>query len=75
MPQEVKWWLRKRKGAKNPKPPRDPNKQYKTDPYPVVLRLDCPEKVFFTSDTHFGDEKVLRLCSRLLLNVEDRCLS
>lgn len=71
MPQEVKWWLRKRKGAKKPKPPRDPNKQYKTDPYPVVLRLDCPDKVFFTSDTHFGDEKVLRLCSRPFQNIEE----
>lgn len=43
----------------------------KTAPYPVVLRLDCPDKVFFTADTHFGDEKVLRLSSRPFSSVKE----
>lgn len=71
MSQNVYWWMRKRKGEHKTKPPRDPQKQYKTDPYPVVLRLNCPDKVFFTSDTHFGDERALRLSSRPFQDVEE----
>lgn len=71
MSQRVYWWMKKKKGPHQPKPTRNPQKQYKTDPYPVVLRLDCPEKVFFTSDTHFGDNKVLRLSARPFQDVEE----
>ena len=71
MAQEVYWWRRKKKKGAQPKPPRNPNKQYKTDPYPVVMRLDCPDKVFFTSDTHFGEDRVLQLSSRPFSCVEE----
>lgn len=61
----------RRKKQAGPKPPRDPNKPHNTDNYPVVMRFDCPDNIYFTSDTHFGDEKVLRLGSRPFQNVKD----
>lgn len=36
----------------------------KGERYPVVLKLDDPDKVFFTADTHFGDCKALKLSNR-----------
>lgn len=71
MAEEVYWWMGKKKSKAGPKPPRNPNKHHKTDPYPVVLSFNCPEKIFFTSDTHFGDEKVLRLSSRPFQTIEE----
>lgn len=61
----------KNKESHQAKPLRNPQKNYKTDPYPVVLRLNCPDKVFFTSDTHFGDTKALRLSSRPFQDVKE----
>lgn len=46
-------------------------KNRKTDKYPVTLHFDEPDKIFFTSDTHFGDEKVLLLCGRPFSSVEE----
>lgn len=46
-------------------------KNHKTDQIPVMTHFEDPNRVFFTSDTHFGDEKVLRLSERPFSSVEE----
>ena len=43
----------------------------RTEHHPVALHLDSPENVFFTSDTHFGDEKAMRLSGRPFSSVQE----
>lgn len=43
----------------------------KGERYPVVLKLDDPDKVFFTADTHFGDCKALKLSNRTYESVAE----
>lgn len=37
----------------------------------MVQHLDSPENVFFTSDTHFGDENAMRLSGRPFSSVQE----
>ena len=47
------------------------HKTSKTELYPIMTHFEDPSRVFFTSDTHFGDEKVLRLSERPFRSVSE----
>lgn len=56
---------------KNYRHPANPEKSHKTDLYPVALKLSKSDKLFFTADTHFGEQKVLEMNSRPFHDVKE----